>query len=646
MVGKATNRSRSRKQKRSAPVADTIREFLVGLGFSVNESQQRNFVGALESATLKANLLATAIEDMARTVVGKVSAVAETFEQLYYQSQRIGTSATSIRAFEYAVSQLGGSVDSASASLKSFGDFISSRPAVTESLARTLGIPLKDTADKVQFFLEVTEKLTQRPAWNAKQFVEAYHLGDPSSTFSDILDRNVAHERALKELNFYNEQKKRDAAAGITDDTTKAAAEFEQAWRGVWARIGTMAEGGDSKLMAALTNPMQKFGEWLDNNSDKINDAIGKMATAVGALTTAWVDDLNKVKWPEVATDIDNAAKSIAHFVGELTGMVRWLVDFNEQSKQWWFIKALGYASGGMGYAAGGMTPGGIYDPQLDPDNPASQGGGVGGMLKRAWGGVKSFFGGGGGGNKGVGGWWTPERMKYAADRLVSESGLSQVGAAGLVARWAAVEAPGGPASSNNIGGGHWGIGQWSAARGGPAIGSASFEDQVSHAIGELKTTEARAAAQLRSAKTEGEAAVGASMFERAENYNPVTGVDDQTANTPVGKVLKALGVGTASNSEFRKKLDSGVYDAPGFGVNKSAPPLAWDTASPVWDQFNRSLPVGPVSTDNSSKNVSSTVNNSITVTAPDPQSAAAMVGLHLDRTSNDISRNLQGAFQ
>jgi hypothetical protein len=45
-------------------------------------------------------------------------------------------------------------------------------------------------------------------------------------------------------------------------------------------------------------------------------------------------------------------------------------------------------------------------------------------------------------------------------------------------------------------------------------------------------------------------------------------------------------------------------------------------------------------------KTVTSTVNNNIQVTGPDPQTTAAMVGVHLDRTADDIGRNLQGAIQ
>src|SRR6185437_8039041 len=101
------------------------------------------------------------------------------------------------------------------------------------------------------------------------------------------------------------------AGAGITGQAMKNATKFEQAWREVWQRIGAMAEGGESKLLTALTAPMEKFNVWLDKNSGPINDAITKMATSVGSLTAAWVDDLAKVQWSDVATEIDEAAKAI-----------------------------------------------------------------------------------------------------------------------------------------------------------------------------------------------------------------------------------------------------------------------------------------------------------------------------------------------
>jgi hypothetical protein len=166
-------------------VADsTIREFLVGLGFSVDQAGQRNFVSALEGATLRAKLLGDAIEDMARTVVDKVAQVATQFEQLFYQSQRLGASASSIRAYEYAISQLGGTVEGANSSLEDFGSFLRNTPHAAEAIARALGIPLKDASDHAKFLLEAQQKLGQMPVATANLYRDAYHLGDSSTLFA------------------------------------------------------------------------------------------------------------------------------------------------------------------------------------------------------------------------------------------------------------------------------------------------------------------------------------------------------------------------------------------------------------------------------------------------------------------------------
>src|SRR5580698_7613817 len=107
---------------------DTIREFVVGLGFQLDEAKERDLAAALEGAVLKANLLATAIEGIARTVVSKVGEVAASFEALYYQSQRTLSSPTGIQAFEFAFKNLGSTVADAGAALESFGYRLRTQP--------------------------------------------------------------------------------------------------------------------------------------------------------------------------------------------------------------------------------------------------------------------------------------------------------------------------------------------------------------------------------------------------------------------------------------------------------------------------------------------------------------------------------------
>jgi hypothetical protein len=159
-------------------VADTIREFVVGISFKNDEASQRNFINAIEGATLKAKLLGDAIEAMARTVAAKVGEVAANFEQLYYQSQRIGASETSIRAFGVAIQTVGGHLENANASLQGFGDFLAKTPGAAAAIATQLGIPLKDTADKGKFLLEIYEKLSHRSRAFADPFRQVYNLGD------------------------------------------------------------------------------------------------------------------------------------------------------------------------------------------------------------------------------------------------------------------------------------------------------------------------------------------------------------------------------------------------------------------------------------------------------------------------------------
>lgn len=125
---------------------------------------------------------------------------------------------------------------------------------------------------------------------------------------------------------------------------------------------------------------------------------------------------------------------------------------------------------------------------------------------------------------------------------MKENAGLSEHGARGLVARWAGVESTGrGPASSNAIGGGHWGIAQWSRSRG-QALGiwgDTDFDRQLAAAAYELNSgMEARAARALRSASNPYQGAVGAAMFERAEGWNVKTGTDywvGKTVNTMRG---------------------------------------------------------------------------------------------------------------
>ena len=61
-----------------------IKEFLVGLGWSINRSSQRSFEAALEESKKAALALTASLTG----VVAAVAKVAQSYEQLEYASQR------------------------------------------------------------------------------------------------------------------------------------------------------------------------------------------------------------------------------------------------------------------------------------------------------------------------------------------------------------------------------------------------------------------------------------------------------------------------------------------------------------------------------------------------------------------------------
>lgn len=197
--------------------------------------------------------------------------------------------------------------------------------------------------------------------------------------------------------------------------------------------------------------------------------------------------------------------------------------------------------------------------------------------------------GGGGGGNGGAGGpvsdgnvrasgnsagvkgWWTAERQAHAFKALTEGGLISPAAAKGLISRWVNVESSGGPSSQNNIGGGHYGIAQWSHARAGSLFGNPDFDAQL--ALVRKEASNSAYAARLHNAKTDEEGATAASNFERADGYNPRTGTDNYTNRTLGGmRGLDAIiAKGGGPGSVMTGASPFGALDRRSFGAPSAA---------------------------------------------------------------------------
>jgi hypothetical protein len=317
-----------------------------------------------------ANLLATAIEAMAKTVASKVGEVAEHFEQLFYQSSRVGASVAGTQAFEFAFKQLGSSVGDADAALESFGYKLRTQPGFEGWVSR-MGVATRDTNGQLRETSKIIPELAQH--------LQAIHNPALSNVFREALG-GISDQgwRALNNPEFwkqYNTAISSEGAAGIDNDAATKAAEFEQQWREVWKRIGDMADGGTTKLLTALTEPMQKFNDWLDKNSPLLDQSIGRITKSFDNLAVQWTLDLSKLVFgDDQIKGIDDAAKSISHFLDTLTPLIRELEDFNQKSKDWWWMKLLDAGTSGPG----------AWSLPAGPGFVAGVGPGVGGDVSEA----------------------------------------------------------------------------------------------------------------------------------------------------------------------------------------------------------------------------------------------------------------------
>ncbi len=155
--------------------AETIKDFLVSLGFEIDEAGASKFDSVLAGTTANAIKMGLAVEGAALTVVAFTAKIASGLDNLYWASQRTGATVQGIQSIGYAVSQVGGSVDAARSSLESLSRFIRNNPGA-EGFLNRLGVQTRDASgnmrDMAAIFTGVGQKLSSMPYYRANQYAQ------------------------------------------------------------------------------------------------------------------------------------------------------------------------------------------------------------------------------------------------------------------------------------------------------------------------------------------------------------------------------------------------------------------------------------------------------------------------------------------
>ncbi|MGP2948278.1 lytic transglycosylase [Serratia nevei] len=247
--------------------AETIKDFLISLGFDIDEAGGRKFESVVSGVTMNAVKMGAAVEAAALTIVGFTTKIASSLDRLYWQSQRTGATANNIRAIGYAFSQAGGSVEGFNGTLDNLARFLRSTPGA-EGFLRNLGIQTRDAAgnlrDTAQLVTLVGDKLAKMPYYRANQYAQI--LGIDESTL-------LAMRRGVK--GFTSDYQSMLQATGF--DSQKAAEQsnkFMTQMRGLANLFGIMRDKIGGNLAGGLAGNLESFRKNILLNFPKIEGTI------------------------------------------------------------------------------------------------------------------------------------------------------------------------------------------------------------------------------------------------------------------------------------------------------------------------------------------------------------------------------------
>ncbi|EKZ5308862.1 lytic transglycosylase domain-containing protein [Klebsiella pneumoniae] len=247
--------------------AETLKDFLISLGFKVDEAGARKFDAVVAGTTLKAIELGVKVEAAALSVVAFTAKIASGLGDLYWASQRTGATVEGIKQIGYAVSQVGGSVDGARGSLENLARFMRNNPGA-EGFLNRLGVQTRDASGNVRdmatIFTGVGQRLSSMPYYRANQYAQM--LGLDENTL-------MAMRRGIGQ--FSGEYTAMAKAIGYNADVAAVSSnKFMTSLRSFGLMAGMARDKIGSSLADGLAGSLDRLRRQILENFPKIEGAI------------------------------------------------------------------------------------------------------------------------------------------------------------------------------------------------------------------------------------------------------------------------------------------------------------------------------------------------------------------------------------
>lgn len=430
-----------------------LKSFLYQIGAKLDEPSIRKASDQLDKLSKNILSIGAGIEGLALTLAAVTVKMADSFEKMYWSSQRTGASVRNMKAFEYGVSQLGGTVEGAHSAIENFAAFMRRTPGGQSFIKNTFGV--QTTGDAAKDLQSIAGSLGKMYRTGGAQQAKALNLASFIGIGDEDTLRAIINPSFIGFLGRYN------------DEVAKSGVNMQNA----------------AKNSTAFMQQVRDLGVQFDLLKIKVfSDLEGKFGGKLVQLSQYLENHL-----PDIAAGIERVIDKIIYLEDRVEALVRamggWKTVSEEILALWLGGKALGAIANVMkffGAFAGASTVAG----GAAATTAGVGGAGVGAASLVAGGGALAVAGGlayglskYGGGRPGAsdhpgmkfqptgrGGYWVPDNSKTSiVDYFVSQ-GWSRAQATGIAARLLREDSDLDPSKQGDLGrGGYqaYGIGQW-----------------------------------------------------------------------------------------------------------------------------------------------------------------------------------------
>lgn len=255
-------------------MADTIRDYLVSLGFDIDGAGQAKFEATLKGVAANVVKLGAAVESTALAIVGFTTSIANGLDKLYWASQRTGATVNGIKALGYAASQTGSSAEAAQNSLESLARFMRSNPGA-EGFLNRLGVQTRDASGQMRdmsaIFTGVGQRLSSMPYYRANQYAQM--LGIDENTL-------MAMRRGMS--GFTAEYQSMMHKTGFdADKAAQQSNKFMTSMRNFVSLLGILRDKVGSNLAGGLSGTLNNLSKQMLENWPKIENVVTKVVKGV-----------------------------------------------------------------------------------------------------------------------------------------------------------------------------------------------------------------------------------------------------------------------------------------------------------------------------------------------------------------------------